>query len=192
MSSIRGDLNIDAYQVGQIVNAVGARYETKRTAPPDRYDMATILDAMLSAHQFAKSEGDRKILRQVEGIGTARTRQAIVEGLVRRGLLYTERKGKRHVLRPSDITRELRRRLPPLLTDVAMTAKWEIAFAMVERGEVDWRQVVDRTYVFVGAMVDHAKGQVGNFSAAAPAGTRTKSGAGASGRASASKWPTRK
>lgn len=190
MSKIRGDVNTDAYHVGQIVSAVGARYETKRTTPPDRFDMATILDAMLSADRFAPNEEDRKILRSVEGIGTARTRQAIVEGLVKRQLLFTERKGKRHVLRPSPISRELRQKLPPLLTDVAMTAKWEIAFAMVERGEVDWRQVVDRTYMFVSAMVEHAKKQAGSFTSQAPV-SAGKGSAGGRVAAKSTKFPTR-
>lgn len=162
-------VNTAAYQVGQVVGAVGARYKTSRTLPPDHFDMATILDAMLSADRFAKSDEDRKILRQVEGIGTSRTRQSIVDGLVNKGLLYTERRGKKHVLRANPIAIEMRSKLPPILTDVALTAKWELAFSMIERGEVDWRDVVDRTYLFVQSVVEQAKGQRGKFEAAEPA-----------------------
>lgn len=162
MSSLKS-LNIDAYEVGQVVNAVSAKYSTLQTKPPLRYDMATILDAMLSADRFAKTDEDRKILRQVEGLGTSRTRQSIVDGLIKKGLLFTERKGKRHELRPHGIANQLRSRLSPILCDVTMTAKWELSFSMIERGEVQWRQVVDRIYIFVAQIVDQAKGQKGSF-----------------------------
>ena len=156
-------VNVEAYKVGQMVNAVGARYKTERTTPPDRYDMATILDAMLAADKFAKTDEDRKILRQVEGIGTSRTRQGIVDGLIRKGLLATARKGKRHELRPMEIANQMRSRLPPILCDVTMTAKWELGFSMVEKGEVQWTQVLDKTYNFVNQIVQEAKTHKGGF-----------------------------
>lgn len=161
--SLTKAINTDAYEVGQMVNAVSARHITVRTTPPARYDMATILDAMLSADRFAKNDQDRKILREVEGIGTSRTRQGIVDGLINKGLLYTERKGKRHELRPHGIATQLRSRLSPILCDVSMTAKWELSFSMIEKGDVEWKQVVDRIYSFVNQIVSQAKGQKGSF-----------------------------
>lgn len=156
-------VNIDAYQAGQVITARSARFKSEKTTAPARYDMATILDAMLSADRFAKTDEDRKILRMVEGIGTSRTRQGIVDNLIQRGLLYTVRKGKRHELHPHAIAKQLRNKLPPILCEVAMTAKWEISFAMIERGEIGWRQVVDRTYDFVDQIIDQAKTQRGSF-----------------------------
>jgi DNA topoisomerase IA len=163
MMSSKSPANV--YQVGQIVNAVSARYKSEKTTAPKRYDMATILDAMLSADRFAKTPQDREILRQVDGIGTARTRQGIVDGLIKKGLLRSEKKGKRFELHPNDIAKELRSMVPPILGDVAMTAKWELGFSMIERGEVDWRQMVDKTYGFVEQIVQQAKSQKGTFSA---------------------------
>ena len=162
-AQVNDKVNIEAYQVGQFVNAVGARYKAERTTPPPRYDMATILDAMLSADRLAKTEADRKILRQVEGIGTSRTRQNIVDGLIQKGLLFTTRKGKRHELMPNEIARQMRSRLPPILCDVTMTAKWELGFSMIERGEVQWSQIVDKIYHFVDQIVEQAKGQKSEF-----------------------------
>lgn len=161
--STASKVNVDDYKVGQVINAVSASYKTTYTTPPSRYDMASILDTMLSADRFAKTDEDRKILREVKGLGTARTRQTIVDGLMKKGLLQSERKGKRHELKPCGIANQLRNSLPPILCDVTMTAKWEMAFSMIERGEVDWRQVVDRTYGFVTQIVNQAKGQKGSF-----------------------------
>ncbi len=156
-------VNVSSYKVGQVVNAVNARYTSEKTTPPARYDMATILDAMLSADRFAKTEEDRRILRSVEGIGTARTRQTIVDGLIKKELLFSVKKGKRHELRPDEIAIQLRAKLPPILCDVSMTAKWELGFSMIEKGEVEWRQVVDKTYGFVEHIVAQAKEQCGSF-----------------------------
>jgi DNA topoisomerase-3 len=156
---------ISAYQVGQVVGAVSARYESKTTLPPDRYDMATILDMMLSAWRLADNEGDREVLRLVEGLGTARTRQAIVDGLVRKGLLTVAKIKKRHVLTPTSIAEELRDRVPPMLGSVAMTAKWEYAFSLIEQGKIEWRAVVDKAHLFAGQIVEAAKQQTGKFSA---------------------------
>jgi DNA topoisomerase-3 len=156
-------IDVDAYEVGQVVNAVSARYEAKRTTPPDPYDMATILDDMLAAGKFAKTKEDREVLKRVEGLGTSRTRQAIVDGLVKRGLLHTERRGKRHILRPHSLAMALCKALSPSITDVATTAKWELAFSMIESGQVDWRQVVDRQYLHVRQVVAEAKRQIGQI-----------------------------
>jgi DNA topoisomerase-3 len=158
----------NSFQIGQVVKAVSARYEAKQTTPPERYTQDTLLDAMITAHRFAKSDADRVILRQTEGLGTSRTRVAIISNLIARNLLTSTRKGKRHELRPTETARTLCQVLPPMLKDVAMTAMWEKAFAMVEKGEVDWRQVVDRQYAFVHQVVEHGKGQVGKIKISSP------------------------
>lgn len=154
-----GKLPVASYQVGQMVGAVSARYRSARTTPPDYYDMNTILDAMLSADRFAKTDADRQLLRQVEGLGTSRTRQGIVDEMVKKGLLSVERKGKRHIVRPTDFGMQMRDFIPPILADVALTAKWELAFSKVEKGEVTWQEVLDRTYVLITQVIEIAKGQ---------------------------------
>jgi DNA topoisomerase-3 len=167
-----------AYEVGQVVGAVAAKYESNVTTPPDRYDMATILDMMLEADKLADNDLDKRILRQVEGLGTSRTRQAIVEGLLRKGLLTATTRKKRHILTPTQIAEDLRDRVPPMLGSVAMTAKWEYAFAMIEKGEVQWRAVVDKAYEFAAHIVQVAREQQGKFSA-----TALSQGGSAPGRA---------
>lgn len=171
-------VNISSYEVGQVVGAVSARYKTGQTTPPERFDMATILDFMLDAKRMAKTDADRKILEQVGGLGTARTRQAIVEGLIRKGLIRVEKKSKRHVLVPTLIAEELRDKVPEMLASVGMTAKWEFAFKLVEDGKVEWVAVVDKAYEFVKHIVDVAKEQSGKFTKVEPAKTGKASGAG--------------
>lgn len=154
-----GALPISSYAVGQVVGAVAARYTKSRTTPPDYYDLNTILDAMLSADRFAKTDQQRQILRQVEGLGTSRTRQGIVDEMVRKGLLRIERKGRRHIVRTTEFGEQMRDFIPPHLSDVALTANWEVAFSMVEEGRVTWEDVLDKTYVLVDQVIEVAKGQ---------------------------------
>jgi DNA topoisomerase-3 len=167
---------IGAYEVGTVVGAVSARYESKATAPPDRYDMATILDLMLEAHKLADNDADRAVLKMVEGLGTARTRQAIVDGLVRKGFLTVTTRRKRHLLAPSALAEQLRDKIPPMLGSVAMTAKWEHAFALIEKGEIPWRAVVDKAFLFATEIVKTAKSHQGNFAAASAGGGKAPAG----------------
>lgn len=149
------------FQVGQVVHAAAARYESKVTTPPPPYTEDSLLDAMLTAYKFATSEEDRAILKSTEGLGTSRTRIATITNLISRGLLLSVKKGKKHELHASDMARSLVKALPPHLTNVAMTAKWEIAFDMIEKGKVEWRAVVDRQYQFVELIVEQARRQSG-------------------------------
>lgn len=160
MSAAKG-MDVSAYQVGQVVHAVAARYESKVTTPPPRYTMATILDDMLAAWKFAKSDGDRAVLRQVEGLGTARTRQPMIDNAVSRGLLVCTKKGKNHELVSSPMARQVMAVLSPQLKDVAQTAKWEMAFGMIEKGEVSVEQAIDKAYQFIAVVVEQARAQVG-------------------------------
>lgn len=162
--------SFSAYHVGKVVKAVSARVESKVTQPPERYTQDTLLDAMLAAYRFATSEKDREVLRQTEGLGTSRTRVQIIQNLISRGFFTSTKKGKRHELVSTDFARQLIGALPKMLTDVAMTAKWEIAFGLVEAGKLDWRQVVDHNYQFVDQVVHIAKSQIGTLKPFAPGG----------------------
>lgn len=161
-------VNVSAYQVGQIVHAVAAKFEAKKTEPPARYSQDTLLDDMLAAHKFAKSPQDREILKSVEGLGTSRTRQSMIDGAVRRGFFQSTKKGKRHVLESTPMAKTMMASLQSELKDVAQTAKWELAFSMVERGDVKIDQVVDRAYVFIGNVVAQAKELRGKIKVAVP------------------------
>jgi DNA topoisomerase-3 len=159
---------LSAYTVGQVVRAAGARVESKVTQPPDRYTQDTLLDDMVAAYKFAKTPQDREVLKQMSGLGTSRTRIPMIENLISRALLQTVKKGKKHELRSSDFARQVITLVPEILTDVAMTAKWEIAFGLIEEGKVDWRRVVDHNYQFVDQVVATAKQQVGHCKAVMP------------------------
>lgn len=156
------DFQNGTYCVGQVVGVVSARVEGARTSPPERYTEQLLLEDMTSAHKFATDSSERAVLSEISGLGTSRTRASIIGGLIERGLLEKKqvagRAGKKKtVIISSEHARRIARQLPATLTSVATTAKWELAFRMVEEGKATPQQMqahMDRTLV---AIVEDAR-----------------------------------
>lgn len=145
------------HYVGQVVKAVAARYESKMTEPPKRYTEDTLIADMLAAHKFASNEQDRAILKETEGLGTSRTRAATIEGLIQAGLLVSRKKKKLFELTSTEVARRMMSHLPDVLTSVATTAKWEVAFKMIERGQTQPEKVRAALAANLDHIVDVAK-----------------------------------
>lgn len=145
------------HQVGDVIGAVSARLESKRTTPPERYTQDTLLDDMVNAHKFAGNDVERQILRSTEGLGTSRTRVPMIEGLIRRGLLRTARVGKRWQISTSPEARELLNDVPAEMRNVAMTARWEVALAGVREGRFKADDLVAGGYKFVDRMIEQLR-----------------------------------
>lgn len=183
-----------AYQVGRVVGAVSATYTTEQTEPPERYTQASLMDDMMAAHKFATSESDRATLRQIDGLGTARTREPTITNLITRGFLEVRKakRGKQEYLVPTATAREIARHLPPMLTDVGTTAKWELAFRLIEQGKASAAQAREYLKATLARVVADAKAKTGQITlAAAPVAPKTnqfaqRAPAAASGAASKS------
>lgn len=179
------------YHVGMVVNAASARYDSNFTEPPPRYTEDTLIEDMLGAHKFAKNDQDRAILKETEGLGTSRTRAATIDGLIQSGLLIATKKKKLIQIVSSEAARTTVAHLPEILTSVATTAKWEYAFKLIDRGEIQpeqVRQALSDTVKFIvktaketGAIklanMPQGAGQAGTKGAARPA---SSTGAGSS------------
>lgn len=122
------------YHQGAVMYAVGAKVEAKRTSPPSPYTEAELMDDMLAAHKFGRSEQERDMLKRVQGIGTARTRGPIISNHVERSLLVRVKKGKKHQIDITEFGSHLLAQLPDVLKSVSMTALWELALAHVAEG----------------------------------------------------------
>lgn len=129
------DFEKGVYKVGQVIGAKGCTYEACKTEPPRRYTQSTLIDEMMAAYKHATSENERAVLREIKGLGTSRTREPTITKLIERGFLSVVKKRGDPELVPSDVARAIVRELPPMLTSVAMTARWELAFQMVEKGK---------------------------------------------------------
>lgn len=141
------------YKVGQTVTAIGADVHQAVTKPPENYTDGTLIAAMTNIHKFVTDPKDRQILKDAKGLGTERTRGAIIEGLIRRK--YLRREKGRLIATPH--YRAILDMVHPALRDPVMTAKWEEALAMIERGEITLDQFMAKIEAFVRELVEHAK-----------------------------------
>jgi len=121
-----------SYKVGQKLEGGVVRLRQTETTPPKRFTEGTLIMAMTNIHRFVTSEADRQVLREAKGIGTERTRDAIIKILLQRGYL----KVIKRELHPTDLGIELIDKLPRELSDPVTTAKWEMALGLIEQGKM--------------------------------------------------------
>jgi len=114
------------------------------TQPPKHFTEDSLLSAMESA-------GAEDMPEDVErkGLGTPATRAAIIEGLVKSGLL--ERKGK--LLLPADKGVKLIKILPESVKSPLLTAEWESQLKQIEHGDVSPDVFMTAINEFVGDTV---------------------------------------
>lgn len=158
------------FRVGRVVGAVSATYEKCETEPPRRYTQSDLIDDMMAAHKFAGSEQERTVLRQIDGLGTSRTRESTITALLERGFLQERRsrRGKSELL-PTDLARGIVQHLPGMLTSVGTTAKWELAFRLIEQGRAEPEQAQHYLRATLEEIVKEAKGKGRIAMPAAPA-----------------------
>lgn len=117
----------------------------KKTKPPALYTEAGLLSAMENAGNQIENEEERKALQNI-GIGTPATRAAIIETLFTRNYIQREKK----LLIPTEKGLQVYKIVKDKkISDVAMTAEWELALQKIENNEVD-------AYVFQKKMEDYA------------------------------------
>lgn len=109
---------------GEMADVLAVRVLEKKTRPPAAYTEATLLGDMEGAGKYVDDPELRKILKQVSGLGTAATRDSIIEALKHHK--YIEKSGKHLVATQKglDFIAWLDV-VCPELTDVATTARWE-------------------------------------------------------------------
>lgn len=117
----------------------------KKTKPPVLYTEAGLLYAMENAGKQIENEEERKAIQNI-GIGTPATRAAIIETLFTRNYIQREKK----LLIPTEKGLQVYRIVKDKkISDVTMTAEWELALQKIENNEAD-------AYVFQKKMEDYA------------------------------------
>jgi len=162
-------VNLSSYKVGQELVGGVAKIRDGVTTPPKLFTDGDLIEVMgdigrymaLDAASMAtlKSRGDGKHA----GIGTARTRDAIITGLFDRDYIeHTPESKKRKLkyIRPTEkgiATYTLLSEIAPQLVSPEMTARWEEALAMIESGAVTVEQFVEKNYDFCRKIVADIK-----------------------------------
>lgn len=139
------------YKIADVID------ENRQTKPPARYTDATILDAMKNAGRFIDDQKYADILadKDVEGLGTSRTRGAILENMKKHG--YYSMKGK--TIYPTQKLMDLMKLLPTdiTITSPLATAKMEEALMDVEEGRMDPNVLKEKIIADTRHMVESIK-----------------------------------
>lgn len=119
--------------------------DDKKTIPPARYTEDSLLSAMKNAGNFVEDKEDAKLLnsKEIEGLGTGRTRPAILENIKKRGYFEVKKK----TIFPTEKCMALFDILPDtMLSSPSLTAKFERMIQDVEDGNMtteQYRQFID-------------------------------------------------
>jgi DNA topoisomerase-3 len=116
-------------KVDELIGIDSIEIKTHEVSAPKRFNDSTLLNSMKHAEKYL--EGAQKASLKDVGIGTQATRADIIENLVISG--YVERKGKS--LASTKVGKTIISFMPPLLTQPALTADWEIKLSLIENGE---------------------------------------------------------
>ena len=100
----------------------------KSTTPPKPFTEDTIVVAMKNVARTIDNAKDKKILKEVGGIGTSATRGAIIETLKNRGYVVSNKT----ILSSTLTARDFIAHLPKSITSVITTALWESKLSEIE------------------------------------------------------------
>ena len=132
---------------------VDVELEEDQTAPPPRFNEATLLAAMEGAGKFVDDEELAEAMKE-KGLGTPATRAQIIDHLVKEN--YMERFGKE--LAPTEKARALIQFLQKfkidILTSPAMTGEWEFNLRRVEEKKLSRSEFMKGIVSLTKEMVD--------------------------------------
>jgi DNA topoisomerase-3 len=138
------DANLPELSKGQVFYSFTVAVKEGTTTPPKHYTEDTLLCAMETAGaEDMPDDAERK------GLGTPATRAAIIEKLIKSGLIERSKKN----LLTTDKGRTLIAVLPTALTSAKMTAEWENKLKQVERGELSGDEFMDGITAFTNSIV---------------------------------------
>lgn len=129
----------------------------KATKAPPRYTEGSLIDDMQNAWKFVSDPVEKERLKEAKGIGTPATRDSIIEGLKKQGLLLIDK----DKLKASDTAIQLHQLLEAhcaAILDPAETARMEARLDAIVSGEASAVGVVDEICASAGAMVERLAG----------------------------------
>ena len=117
---------------GEAAKVAQAIVQEKKTKPPERFNDAGLIKAMLGIARFVSDPTIRQMLKETDGIGTPATQAQIIQTLYDRQ--FIEKQGKN--LRSTSTGRSLIQMLPEVATTPDMTANWEFSMRNIVKGEI--------------------------------------------------------
>lgn len=145
--SNRKDTLLPDVKKGDTVKVKKLNMLSKKTKPPELYDDASLLEAMKNAGKMIDDEKMKEIMKG-SGLGTAATRAAIIEKLIKRKA--TKRKGKKIV--PTDFGIKVIKKLQSFNSNIIspeLTASWEEKLGEIEDGKLDSKKFYEELKEYI-------------------------------------------
>ena len=150
---------------GQPVPVLSLDVARKQTTAPQRYSDGSLLAAMKNAGRQVEDTDKAETLKDTGGLGTAATRAAMIETLIRRGFLVRKKKA----LVSTEKGRALVAAVVDPLSSPELTATWEQQLKEIEDGKGSAAGFIDAACGFVRDLVPRVQASM----AAVPGRERT-------------------
>jgi len=143
--------------VGDTGTADPVSIESKKTTPPVRYTAATILDAMAEVWKLVTNPEIKKRLKDIEGLGTPATRDAMIEKAIESNFIVTEQIKKVITYIPTKKAYAIVKMLPKLIIEPDLTAFMEGKLEGIVRGETTPQEFKNILYSMVNKIIGPTK-----------------------------------
>ncbi|MCR5522192.1 MAG: DNA topoisomerase III [Clostridia bacterium] len=151
--------DLPALHQGGTVNVRDVRIVAGKTAPPARYNEATLLTAMENPASQVENSSLRSVLQTTGGLGTPATRADIIEKLF--DSFYVERRGREII--PTSKGKQLINIVPEDLKSAELTAKWEQRLSQIAKGQANDKQFVDEMRKYATSLVSSVKSSTAQY-----------------------------
>jgi DNA topoisomerase-3 len=130
--------------------------EEKKTSPPKRFTYETLLAAMNGIHSYVSDPEIKKMLKELDGIGTAATQEGIVKKLFDSKRNYLEKQKKNIVSTPLgraliDLLNATKQ--GSILVKPDLTALWEKKLSAIEAGQLSLDAFISEVAMMVSEIV---------------------------------------
>lgn len=146
---------------GQILKDVEVKLLEGQTKPPAKFNEATLLSAMENPIKYMESKDQQmaKTLGETGGLGTVATRADIIDKLF--SGFFIEKKGEE--ISVTSKGRQLLDLVPEELKKPELTAKWEMNFSQIAKGELKSSVFMNEIKNYTVNIVEQIKYAEGNF-----------------------------
>ncbi|MGM9978951.1 MAG: DNA topoisomerase III [Clostridium sp.] len=152
--------DLPALNKGDKIKLLDVSYIKKQTAPPARFNEATLLSAMENPQKYVNVGKDAaKTLGETGGLGTVATRADIIEKLFNSFVI--EKKGKD--IYPTSKGKQLIELVPKDLKSPLLTAKWEKQLDDIAKGKINDNKFIKDMREYATNLVEDVKGGTEKF-----------------------------
>lgn len=152
--------NLPPLNKGDKIKLLDVSYIKKQTAPPARFNEATLLSAMENPQKYVNVGKDAaKTLGETGGLGTVATRADIIEKLFNSFVI--EKKGKD--IYPTSKGKQLIELVPKDLKSPLLTAKWEKQLDDIAKGKINDSKFIKDMREYATNLVEDVKGGTEKF-----------------------------